>query len=213
MGRSEGSRARKLVQADDPNTDDGAQLVRTEPHNLPEGADTSLIIYNAMRRLGSSHVVSNGDQTDTMVDYLRVGGTIRDALDTRSYEPDSPNYTPRISGYTRVDLVAPGLGVDYGLSTIRRGIHSGEPVHGFFNDYVTMSDYGVGNCVHTYKSDGNPLPSFDGTPYSVPLGETVEEIAETYWQALNPDNRVALVVKGIKVATSQEMYRIVNVHE
>lgn len=212
MGRSEGSRARVLVNEQDSKSKDGGRVIRTEPYDLPEGTDTSLIIYNAMRRIGNTHVVSNGDQTDTIVEHLRDGKSFRDALETREYEPDAPNYTPRVSGYTTVGSVAPGLGVKYGLSTIRRGTHTGIPLRWYFEDSMREGDQGVGNCLHTYTGDGNPLPSFDGTPYSVPLGETVDEVAETYWKTLNADNRVALVVKGIRIASGEETYRIINLH-
>jgi len=213
MGRSVGSRARLLVNELDEESDDGSRVIRTAPYNLPEGTDTSLIIYNAMRKIRTTHVVSNGDQTDTIVNFIREGSSFRKALKTREYEPDAPNYTPRISGYTRFASDGSAYVTGYGLSVIHKGANTGQPRHLFFGDSMREDDKGVGSCVHTYWGDGDPLPSFDGTPYSVPLGETVEETAETYWQALNKDNRVALVVKGIRIATSEELYKIINVHE
>lgn len=211
MGRSEGSRSRVLVNEPDPESVDGVHLVRTAPHNLPEGTDTSLIIYNAMRSEEGVHIVSNGDQTDTIINGLRFGDTFEESLETRNYEPDAPNYTPRISGFSAVIAGQPTA--EYGLSIIRKVKVSDLAIRASFGGELDASqNTGVGECIHTYTGDGNPLPSFDKSPYAVPLGETIEEIGETYWDALNRDNRVALAVKGIRLATGEETYKIINAH-
>jgi len=201
MGRSENSRNRLLVEEDD--------VVRTVPFDPSKVADPSLIIYNAMRHIGDMYVVSNGDQTDTAIEFLERGESFEAAMQTRTYEPDAPNYTPRITGYIRLsDPRHPG----FGISLIRRGSvrDRDERIYGGEMLPATSSERGMGSCVHTYNGDGDPLPSFDVLPYALPMREGVEDTAVDYWENLNPDNRVAIVVKGIHIATRETSYSIIN---
>ncbi|HVV26295.1 MAG TPA: IMP cyclohydrolase [Candidatus Saccharimonadales bacterium] len=209
MGRSENSRNRVLVEDDD--------VVRTEAWDDSRVTDPSLIIYNAMRCLSDAHdvhIASNGNQTDTIFDGLVSGRSFATALEGREYEPDAPNYTPRISGIV-VPYLQPTAGqlAERGFSVIRRDEQSGRPIHGYFRNVLEKSDRGFGQCVHTYTGDGDPLPSFDGEPFEVPMGFGVDDTAEKFWGALNTDNRVALVVKGVHLATRSTEYRIINAHE
>lgn len=204
MGRSENSRNRILAIEDD--------VVRTEPHDPAKVEDPSLIIYNAMRSHGDVHIVSNGSQTDTFIGYLEEGRAFEEALEELTYEPDAPNYTPRISGF--VELLKERQ-TRAGLSIIRKVAVSGLPVRNYFEFDAGFlgSTAGVGACVHTYRGDGDPLPSFKEPPYGLPMGETIDETAHTLWENLNPDNRVAIVVKGIHLATGDTLYKIINAHE
>ncbi len=197
MGRSENSRNRLLVVKDD--------VVKTVPFDESKVKDPSLIIYNAMRRVGGFHVVSNGDQTDTIAEYLENmhPASFRSALQTREFEPDAPNYTSRISGLMFMND-------NYGdLSIIRRNAE-GKSAHSFYTPNLTEIK-GVGLCVHTYANDGDPIPQFEGNPYPVPLKGSVEEIASAYWDVLNAQNRVALVVKRIGPMHDQVQYAVRNV--
>jgi IMP cyclohydrolase len=209
MGRSENSRNRVLIEDDD--------VVKTEAWDSSKVTDPSLIIYNAMRVLRSTHdvhVASNGNQTDTIIDGMRRGEDFAASLLGREYEPDEPNYTPRISGvvipYRRPTATQIA---ERGFSVIRRDEKSGEPVHEYFRGMIEDDERGCGRCVHTYTGDGTPLPSFDGEPFAVPMGAGVQDTAETFWETLDADNRVALVVKGIHLATQSIEYRIINAHE
>lgn len=207
MGRSEGSRNRILVEDND--------TVRTELFDKSVDIDTSLIIYNAMRKhipKGKYHIVSNGDQTDTVVKGIHQWDTVEDSLSTRMYEPDAPNYTPRITGYTFLHG-SETKDADYGLSIIRKAEDSEEAIRDNYRGPLNEASAGLGFCVHTYLGDGDPLPSFDKAPYIVPVAETIDETAEMYWDHLDRDNRVALVVKGIKLATNEATYRIINAHQ
>lgn len=194
MGRSESSRNRIFVKK--------KNIIQTNLFNKNYSGDISLIIYNALNNVGDLHVVSNGDQTDTIIDYLKkdkVGGFGK-ALKTRTFEPDKPTFTPRISGVSNVKT---NKNI---LSIIKRG-KNGKPVHKFWN---LKDKPGIGDCIHTYKSDGSPLPSFEGKPYPVPIPDTIDEIADTYWEVLNDDNKVALVVKMIDKKTGKVDLRIKN---
>lgn len=212
-GRSESSRARVLVNEVDPTSQQRSQLLRTAPFNIPEGTDTSLIIYNAMRSFGDSHVVSNGDQTDTIIEYLKDGEVFDVALSTRDYEPDAPNFTPRISGVIDLSSDTKSGNPESWLSVISKSRTSNLATRAFYSYNLDPKTAGVGKGIHTYAGDGTPLPSFRGNPLDLPLGETIEEIAMTYWSALNPDNRVALAVKSIDIKTGKEDYTIINAHE
>ena len=197
MGRSENSRNRVFVA-------DGVEL-RTEPADAHKCKDPSLIIYNAMRELDGVCIVTNGDQTDTICEALRSGGTFESALDTRRFEPDAPNFTPRVSGL--VDLAderdAYKLGI---LKTI--GNDADRPVRQYFN-YETAVP-GIGHTIATYSGDGSPLPAFDGEPQPMPIPDDLDATLDLYWSALNADNKVSLLVKHINRATNESEVRIAN---
>lgn len=198
MGRSENSRNRVFVREGD--------LVRTAPHDASKVQDPSLIIYHCVRVLGRCHIVSNGDQTDTVFDALRAGDTFEDALFGRSAEPDAPNYTARITGLVNLDDEHA-----YKLSIVKViGHDPGRCVREFFNYGRAIP--GVGHCVHTYAGDGKPLPCFEGEPYVVPLANELAEVAEAFWGALNVENRISLLAKFIDAESGRSKVRIINKH-
>lgn len=209
MGRSENSRNRVLVVED--------EIVRTEAYDPSKITDPSLIIYNAMRTFSDKHachVVSNGDQTDTVITGFEEGQSFATSLEDREYEPDKPNYTPRITGLVvPYRNQSPGGLAERGLSVIRKAPDSEEPIHEYYRDVMTVEDAGFGQCVHTYLGDGSPLPSFDRPPFTVQTGDDLIDTAEMYWDSLDKDNRVALVVKGIHLATGNTDYYVINAHE
>ncbi|MFW6188809.1 MAG: IMP cyclohydrolase [Planctomycetota bacterium] len=200
MGRSENSRNRVFVREGD--------VVRTAPWDESKVEDPALIIYHCTNSFGRCHVVSNGDQTDTVSDAMRAGRTFEDALFTRSFEPDAPNFTPRIAGV--VNLEDPFHAYKLAIVKAVRN-NAGYCVRHVFN-YETPIP-GVGHCVTTYRDDGDPLPAFRGEPYMLELTDEIDQLAERYWQALNEDNKVALLAKFIDLDTGQTEHQIINKHE
>jgi IMP cyclohydrolase len=199
MGRSENSRNRVFAT-------DGKK-VWTEPADPSKCKDPSLIIYNALHELPGVFVVTNGDQTDTLCQTLLGGGTFEQALATRAYEPDAPNFTPRISGIFDLRLGRPAAT----LSVLRRSVF-GDGTDRFFWRYEQFAP-GVGHCVTTYRGDGSPLPAFEGEPYLLPLTGGPGCIANTLWAALNDDNRVSLCAKLIDPHTLESEVVVINKHE
>jgi IMP cyclohydrolase len=187
MGRSQHSRNRRFVV-------EGGSM-RTEPVDVSLVKDPSLIIYNAMLELPGTYLVTNGDQTDTLVETLRAGGTFDDALATREREPDAPNYTPRISGVLDFNKQP----VEIALSILKAN-----PANPEFTDRFTFRPAapppGLGYCITTYEGDGKPLPSFKGDPLLMPCEGSTEEVLAAYWDALDENNRVSLAVKSIPAA-------------
>jgi hypothetical protein len=198
MGRSENSRNRIFVEEGD--------TVRTAPFDESKVEDPSLIIYNCARSMGRRHIVSNGDQTDTIFEALRGGGTFEEALATRTFEPDAPNYTPRVSGLVDLDDACA-----YRLSVIKSVAHSPDHCTRHFFAYETAVP-GVGHCIHTYAGDGAPLPPFRGEPYPVELANGLHALADLYWEALNEENRISLLARLIDTETGAARTRIVNKH-
>ena len=180
MGRSENSRNRVFTV-----TEDG---IRTEAHDPSKMTDPSLIIYHPVRQIGGDLIVTNGDQTDTIRDSLLAGKSFGQALHTREFEPDAPNYTPRISGF----LCANG---SFRLSILKSA--DGDPsccLRYFYTYDHPLA--GEGRFIHTYMGDGDPLPSFQGEPKRVVLdAPDAETLADQIWTALNPDNKVSLFVR------------------
>ena len=196
MGRSENSRNRVFVEKD------GGIITRAFDESRM--VDPSLIIYAPVRLFGDSVVVTNGDQTDTVVEYLRKGFTFEAALRTRCFEPDAPNYTPRISG-----MVTRGNGkLTYRLSILKSDAGDPEAPQRFFYEYTPRA--GVGHFIHTYRCDGNPIPSFEGEPEKVALAGDIDALTESVWNSLNPDNKVSLFVRYVNVKTGEAQTRIVN---
>lgn len=202
MGRSENSRNRVLVE-------DGSD-VKTIAHDPEKVEDPSLIMYNAMRRnmgrFGLLYVVSNGDQTDSVHNFYERCGTsgaslelFREALLRRDFEPNNPNFTPRITGAVALGMVGSHYQDqhNYAYSIIRRNSTTGMSEHTFGGGDLDDIPAGSGLCFHTYRGDGNPLPSFEGSPYAVPLGATADEIADELWESLDKENRVGLAVRTI----------------
>ena len=197
MGRSTNSRNRRFVAE--------AGILRTEPVDASLVADPSLIIYEAMLELPSVYLASNGDQTRSMYETLKTGGTLEDAMAKREREPDAPNFTPRISGMFSVE--------DSSVSTVL-SILKANPIDPAFTDRFTyrpampQAGYGVG--LTTYSGDGDPLPSFSGEPLLLPCHGKPQEILEYYWNALNPENRVSLAVKEIFVPDGRSKIHLIN---
>ena len=186
MGRSTNSRNRRFVAE---NTS-----LRTEPVDMSLLTDPSLIIYDAMLELPGLYMVSNGDQTRTIYDAIKQGSTFEDSLMTRDREPDSPNFTPRISGVLDTRSKTP-LVI---LSILKASqIDTGFSDRFFFRPSFSQTGFGYG--LTTYMGDGNPLPSFTGDPVLLPCAGTSEEIIDKYWYALNEENLVSLAIKTISL--------------
>ena len=198
MGRSSNSRNRVFVE-------DG-QGIRTQAFDPSKLEDPSLIIYAPVRVLGNTTIVTNGDQTDTIYDLMSQGKTFEESLRTREFEPDAPNYTPRISGIMNI---ADGK-YDYAMSILKS--NNGDP--SCCNRYTFTYDApkaGEGHFIHTYMGDGNPLPSFEGEPTLVDIdGECINCFTKLVWDNLNEDNKVSLFVRTIDLETGEVATRIVN---
>ena len=198
MGRSENSRNRVFVE-----TEDGIKTEAFDPSKL---VDPSLIIYAPVRVLGNKTIVTNGDQTDTIYDLMNQQLTFEQALRTREFEPDEPNYTPRISGIVKC---SDGK-MNYAMSILKSA--DGDP--SCCERYTFSYDAplaGKGRFIHTYMGDGDPLPSFEGEPTLVEIGnDDIDAFAEKVWNALNEDNKVSLFVRYIDIATGKADSRIIN---
>lgn len=198
MGRSENSRNRVFIQEEN-------GFVRTEAKDPAKLTDPSLIIYYPVKHVNGAHIVTNGDQTDTIHEALQAGGSFESALATRTYEPDAPNFTPRISGF--VDLEDGQFA--YKLSILKSSDNTEEQTLRHTYSYEKALP-GFGHCIHTYAGDGNPLPSFQGEPALVPLQNDVKQIADAYWNALNDENKISLLVKSIRLGSGETELLIVN---
>ena len=197
MGRSENSRNRVFVTE--------GEGIRTEAYDPSKLEDPSLIIYAPVRVLGDKTIVTNGDQTDTIYDNMSKGQTFEESLREREFEPDAPNYTPRISGLM---TVKDGK-YDYAMSILKS--HNGNPSQ--CNRYTFTYDAplaGEGHFIHTYMGDGNPLPSYEGEPTWVKLSGDIDTFTKTVWENLNEDNKVSLFVRYINIATGEYETRIIN---
>lgn len=194
MGRSENSRNRIFEE-----NDRGG--IRTKAFDESKMVDPSLIIYNPVLKLDGKTIVTNGDQTDTIYDYMKEGHCYRHALLTREFEPDEPNYTPRISGVVKPDG-------DYVLSILKSNMGKPQCLR-FFFEYP--AEAGLGHFIHTYKCDGNPIPSFEGEPTPVAVeADAIDEWTDIIWSNLNEDNKVSLFTRFINLETGEEETRIVN---
>ena len=197
MGRSENSRNRVFVE-------DG-EGIRTQAFDPSKLSDPSLIIYAPVRVLGYKTIVTNGDQTDTVYDLMKQGKTFEESLRTREFEPDGPNYTPRISGLMTVSSGK----YEYAMSILKS--HNGNPDQ--CDRYTFSYDApvaGEGHFIHTYMKDGNPLPSFEGEPTWVKISGNIDEFTDMIWNNLNQDNKVSLFVRYIDIATGEYETRIIN---
>lgn len=197
MGRSENSRNRVFTPVNDE--------MKTEAFDPSELVDPSLIIYNPVRVIDNSTIVTNGDQTDTIRDFMAEGKTFEEALRTRTFEPDCPNYTPRISGIVTIE----NNYFTYKLSILKSDYGNGNSVQRFFFEYPQAVN-GEGHFIHTYKCDGNPIPSFEGEPELIEINGDIDEFTNTIWTNLNEDNKVSLFVRYINIKTSEIKTRIIN---
>lgn len=196
MGRSANSRNRVFVK-----TPDG---IKTQACNPALLTDPSLIIYHPVRAYKNHLIVTNGDQTDTVLEFLRKGSTFEAALSTRAYEPDAPNFTPRISALV---TFADGT-FTYTLSILKAG--AGGDCLRIYYPYAALP--GSGRAIHTYASDGDPLPAFAGEPIEIEIPESSAGLADMLWSSLDPDNRVSLYVRTVDLTTLTYTERIINKH-
>ncbi len=196
MGRSENSRNRVFERF--------AGGMRTKAFDESKLSDPSLIIYNPYLVKDNVDIITNGDQTDTIYNHMVAGASFEDALMTREFEPDCPNYTPRISGmatYAAGDFT-------YSLSILKSA--NGDPAvcNRYFYRYTPRA--GVGHFIHTYKCDGNPIPSFYGEPEEIALPNTAEELSALLWKNLNTDNKVSLFVRAVPLDGGEPVEIITN---
>lgn len=197
MGRSENSRNRVFVE-------DG-EGIRTQAFDPSKLSDPSLIIYAPVRVLGNKTIVTNGDQTDTIYELMDKQMTFEQSLRTREFEPDGPNYTPRISGIMHIKDGK----YNYAMSILKS--NNGNP--DAYNRYTFAYENpvaGEGHFIHTYKCDGNPLPSFEGEPKLVAIEDDMDAFADKIWKSLNEDNKVSLFVRYIDIATGKYESKIIN---
>ena len=193
MGRSVNSRNRVFTEEPDG--------IRTEAADPAKMEDPSLIIYHPVRQIGRGLIVTNGDQTDTIRDFLEKGLPFEQALRTREFEPDGPNWTPRISG-----LLSPDG--SYKLSILKAADEAGTACLRQTFEYPGQA--GLGHFLHTYQCDGSPIPSFEGEPTPVTIEGDIDTFTSGLWESLNQDNKVSLFVRYIDLATGQAQTRIVN---
>lgn len=199
MGRSENSRNRIFVEDGDG--------IRTQAYDPSKMKDPSLIIYAPVRVLGNKTIVTNGDQTDTLYQLMDKQMTFEQALRTREFEPDAPNYTPRISGILHVENGT----YNYALSILKSD--NGNPAGcNRFTFAYNNPTAGEAHFIHTYKGDGNPLPSFEGEPVLVDVENEIDAYTNLLWNHLNEDNKVSLFVRYIDISSGKWETRIVNKH-
>ena len=197
MGRSENSRNRIFVEE--------GEGIRTQAFDPSKLSDPSLIIYAPVRVLGNKTIVTNGDQTDTIYELMDQQQTFEQALRTRKFEPDAPNYTPRISGIMHLENGE----YNYAMSILKSS--NGNPAA--CNRYTFAYENpvnGEGHFIHTYMGDGDPLPSFEGEPKLVELDGDLDSLTQKLWNSLNEENKVSLFVRYIEIATGNYETRIVN---
>ncbi len=197
MGRSENSRNRVFVE-------EGCGI-RTQAFDESKLTDPSLIIYAPVRVLGNKTIVTNGDQTDTIYDLMNQQMTFEQALRTREFEPDAPNYTPRISGVLKIGNGA----YSYAMSILKSADGNPETCNRYTFSYKAPVA-GEGRFIHTYMGDGNPLPSFEGEPKRVEISGNIDEFTDMLWTNLNEENKVSLFVRYINIETEETETRIIN---
>ncbi len=197
MGRSENSRNRVFEEKAN------GEII-TAPFDASKVKDPSLIIYSPVKVWGDTTVVTNGDQTDTVYDYIKDGKTFEEALETRCFEPDEPNFTPRISAALKV---ADGK-YTYKMSILKSCDKDGSDCMRYTYAYPAMP--GVGTFIHTYMGDGNPLPSFEGEPERVDVDNCIDAYTDKIWNSLNNDNKISLYVRYINIKTGETKSKLVN---
>ena len=196
MGRSANSRNRIFTEKD------GA--VYTEPFDVSKVKDPSLIIYAAIRQYENHLIVTNGNQTDTVYEGLVAGKSFDDALAAREFEPDGPNWTPRISGMLTFD----NGDFTYKMSILKSGDAEGSFCNRFGFHYMPKA--GLGHFIHTYVCDGNPIPTFQGEPERVSIPNDIDAFTDEIWNALDDNNKISLYVRYIDLETGKETCRLIN---
>lgn len=196
MGRSANSRNRIFVERDN--------ALFTEPYDASKVEDPSLIIYAAVRRLKNKLIVTNGDQTDTIYNGVNAGLSFAGSLTSRGFEPDKPNFTPRISGMLTFD----GGDFKYDMSILKSADPEGTACNRYAFSYSPIA--GLGHFIHTYVCDGNPIPTFQGEPERVAIPDDIDEFTDTLWANLNEDNKISLYVIYTDLETGKEETRLIN---
>ena len=197
MGRSENSRNRVFVEE--------VEGIRTQAFDPSKLTDPSLIIYAPVRVLGNKTIVTNGDQTDTVYKGMDKQLTFEQSLRSREFEPDGPNYTPRISGILHIENGC----YNYAMSILKSNNGDPEACNRYTFAYENPIA-GEGHFIHTYQNDGNPLPSFEGEPKWVKIDQDIDAFTDMLWNNLNADNKVSLFVRYIEIANGNYETRIVN---
>ena len=197
MGRSENSRNRVFVEE--------GEGIRTQAFDPSKLTDPSLIIYAPVRVLGNKTIVTNGDQTDTIYEGMDKQLTFEQSLRSREFEPDGPNYTPRISGVMHIE----NRTFNYAMSILKSNNGNPESCNRYTFAYENPAA-GEGHFIHTYKCDGNPLPSFEGEPKLIGIPDDMDTFAENLWNSLNEDNKVSLFVRYIDIKTGTYETKIIN---
>ena len=201
MGRSINSSNRVFVAQPDGG-------IITKAFDESKMVDPSLIIYSPVRVLGNTTIVTNGDQTDTIYEGLEKGLTFEQSLRSRTFEPDGPNFTPRISG----EIVLADGGFTYDMSILKS--NNGDPEETLrFTFSYDCPKAGEGHFIHTYQGDGSPLPSFEGEPVPVEISGDIDSFTKAVWENLNEDNKVSLFVRFIDPKDGSCESRIVNRNE
>ncbi|MDY6016518.1 MAG: IMP cyclohydrolase [Oscillospiraceae bacterium] len=196
MGRSENSRNRVFIEQGDE--------VIIHPFDASKVEDPSLIIYAPVRQTGNKLIVTNGDQTDTIYDFIESGKTFEQALETREFEPDKPNFTPRISGVLTFD----GGDFTYKMSILKSADENGSACNRYTFSYPALS--GLGHFIHTYNHDGNPIPTFTGEPERVKIPDDIDEFTNTLWSNLNEQNKISLYVRYVDLESGKYEARMIN---
>lgn len=195
MGRSENSRNRVFVKT--------SETLKTEPFDVSKVSDPSLIIYNAVRKTENSLIVTNGDQTDTVYNLMSDGKSFKESLETREFEPDAPNFTPRISGILYFEN-----GFKYEMSILKSIDKNGSDCCRYTYSYPSVA--GLGHFIHTYNCNGDPLPTFTGEPRRVNIKADIEEFASEIWESLNVENKISLYVRYTDIETGKYTDKIIN---
>ena len=195
MGRSENSRNRVFVKT--------GETLKTEPFDVSKVSDPSLIIYNAVRKTENSLIVTNGDQTDTVYNLMSDGKSFKESLETREFEPDAPNFTPRISGILYFEN-----GFNYEMSILKSIDENGSDCCRYTYSYPSVA--GLGHFIHTYNCNGDPLPTFTGEPHRISIKNNIEEFANEIWESLNADNKISLYVRYTDIETGKYTDKIIN---
>ncbi len=196
MGRSENSRNRIFTEK--------GEEITIYPFDTSKVKDPSLIIYSPVRRAKDSVIVTNGDQTDTVYDFLMKGKTFEEALETRCFEPDAPNFTPRISGV--LDFKEGGF--TYKMSILKSADEKGSACNRYTFSYAPLA--GVGHFIHTYNCDGDPIPTFTGEPERVAIPDDIRAFSEELWDNLNEANKISLYVRYTDLATGKYESVLIN---
>ena len=196
MGRSENSRNRVFRE--------NGREVTIYPFDESKVKDPSLIIYSPIREIRNRLIVTNGDQTDTIYDAVKDGGTFEAALETRCFEPDAPNFTPRISAI----LEFSDGGMTYKMSILKSADEKGSACSRFTFSYPAID--GVGHFIHTYVTDGDPIPTFQGEPERLSIPDDIDEFTRDIWDNLDADNKISLYVRYIDLADGKIENRMIN---